>query len=153
MLIPMVLAHPRRFWIIAAVCALASFVGGLIGFAIGYFLYETVGHWIIATFGMEQAYANFKALFAKWGFWIVLFQGFTPIPFKLVTIACGAAKMNALVFIPAALATRTARFFLVATLFRVFGEPIRKFIESYLPWVTTGFVLLIVGGFLAVKLL
>ena len=151
MLIPMVLARPQRFLSIAAVCALASVVGGLIGYSIGYFVYETVGRWIIHLFGLEQGYANFVALFHKWGFWIVLGQGFTPIPFKIVTIACGAAKVSLLAFLPAAIATRSARFLLVSTLFRIFGEPIRDFIESYLPWVTTGFVVLLVGGFLAIK--
>jgi membrane protein YqaA with SNARE-associated domain len=151
MLIPMVLARPQRFWVVAGICAAASVAGGLIGFGIGYFLLATVGHWIISTFGLEKGYANFQHLFARWGFWIVLFQGFTPIPFKIVTIACGAAKVNLLAFLPAAILTRSARFFLVSSLFRVYGAPIRGFIESYLPWVTTGFVLLLVGGFLVIK--
>jgi membrane protein YqaA with SNARE-associated domain len=151
MLIPMVLAQPKRAWVIAGVCALASVAGGLVGYGIGFFLLETVGHWIIATFGLETGYANFQHLFAKWGFWIVLLQGFTPIPFKIVTIACGAAKVNLLAFLPAALATRSARFFIVSTLFRLYGEPIRGFIERYLPWVTTGFLALIVCGFLVIK--
>lgn len=151
MLIPMVLARPRRAWLIAGVCVLASVAGGLVGFGIGYLAFETIGHWIIRTFDMEQGYANFRVLFAKWGFWIVLLQGFTPIPFKIVTIACGAAKMNVLAFVPAALATRSARFFIVSTLFRIYGDPIRVFIERYLPWVTTGFLALLVGGFLVIK--
>jgi membrane protein YqaA with SNARE-associated domain len=151
MLIPMVLAKPERWWRIAAVCALASVCGGLVGYGIGYFLMATVGHWIISTFGLEQGYVNFQHAFTKWGFWIVLGQGFTPVPFKIVTIACGAAHVALTVFLPAALATRTARFFLVSTLFRIYGAPIRKFIESYLPWVTTGFLALLIGGFLVIK--
>jgi membrane protein YqaA with SNARE-associated domain len=153
MVIPMVLAQPRRFWQIAGICAGASVCGGLVGYSIGYFVYETVGRWIIHTFGMEQGYNNFVALFHKWGSWIVALQGFTPVPFKIVTIACGAAKLSLLIFLPAAIFTRSARFFLEATLVRIFGAPIRHFIESYLPWVTTGFVVLLVGGFLAIKFL
>ena len=151
MVIPMVIARPERFWRVAGICALASVCGGLVGYSIGFFVYETVGRWIIATFGMQAAYENFVALFDKWGAWIVALQGFTPIPFKIVTIACGAAKLSVFVFLPAALFTRSARFFIEATLVRIFGAPIRHFIESYLPWVTTGFVVLIVGGFLAIK--
>jgi membrane protein YqaA with SNARE-associated domain len=153
MVIPMVIARPERFWRVAGVCALASVCGGLVGYCIGFFVYETVGRWIIATFGMETPYQNFVALFHKWGAWIVALQGFTPIPFKIVTIACGAAKLSVLVFLPAALFTRSARFFLEATLVRIFGAPIRTFIERYLPWVTTGFALLILGGFLVLKLI
>lgn len=153
MVIPMVIARPARFWRVAGLCAITSVCGGLVGYSIGYFVYETVGRWIIATFGMEAAYQNFVALFHKWGAWIVALQGFTPIPFKIVTIACGAAKLSLLVFLPAALFTRTARFFIEATLVAVFGAPIRTFIERYLPWVTTGFLLLVIGGFLAIKLI
>ena len=153
MVIPMVIARPERFWRVAGICALSSVLGGLVGYGIGYFVYETVGRWIIATFGMEKAYDNFVQVFHHWGAWIVALQGFTPIPFKIVTIACGAAKLSVFVFLPAALFTRSARFFIEATLVRIFGAPIRTFIERYLPWVTTGFVVLLIGGFLAIKLI
>jgi membrane protein YqaA with SNARE-associated domain len=151
MLIPIVLARPKQAWLVAALCTGASVLGGLVGFGIGYFLLETLGRWIIASFALQEGYANFQALFHKWGFWIVLFQGFTPIPFKIVTITCGAAKMSLLLFLAAAVATRGARYLLVSTLFRVYGVPIRAFIESYLPWVTTGFLMVVAGGFLIIK--
>ena len=153
MLIPMVLAQPRRAYVIAGICALTSVAGGLVGYTIGYWLMATVGQWIITTFSMQKGFAEFQSAFTHWGFWIVLLQGFTPVPFKIVTIACGAAKVNLLAFLPAALATRSARYFLVSTLFRFYGAPIRGFIERYLPWVTTGFLALIVAGFMLIKLL
>src|SRR5215813_13132938 len=94
MLIPMVLAQPKRWWVIAGTCALASVCGGIVGYGIGALAFATIGHWIIATFGLEKGYANFVHLFQTWGFWIVALQGFTPIPFKIVTIACGAAHFS-----------------------------------------------------------
>ncbi len=148
LLIPMVLARPDRGWKIGLVCTVTSVIGGLFGYAIGYFLYETAGRWIIEFYGYENGYAAFKDAYDKWGLWIILIKGLTPIPYKLVTIASGAAQFDFTVFILASIATRGARFFIEVALLRVFGQPIRRFVEKYLTAVTTGLVLIVVGGFI-----
>jgi membrane protein YqaA with SNARE-associated domain len=151
MLIPMVLAKPHRAWHIALVCTIASVVGGMFGYAIGYFLWEAVGQKVIAFYHLETQFVAYTQAFNEWGLWIILIKGLTPIPYKLVTIASGVAKFDLLVFTFASIATRGLRFFMVAALLRWVGEPIREFIEKYLTWVTTAFVVLLVGGFVAIK--
>lgn len=153
MLVPMVLARRDKAWLFAGVCTIASVLGGLLGYTIGYFLLETIGDWLISAYGLEHGYEEYQAQFAKWGLWIILIKGLTPIPYKLVTIASGAAKFSLVVFIIASLVTRGARFFVVAALLRVYGEPIRAFIEKYLAWVFLGFLAIIVLGFVLLKLL
>ena len=153
MIVPMVLAQPRRAWLIATVCTIASVVGGFFGYAIGYYLFEAVGRPIVEFYGYQAAFDRFRDEFQHWGMWIILIKGLTPIPYKLVTIASGVAHFDLLVFAFASLVTRSARFFLVAALLRYFGPPIRNFIERYLTWVTTAFVALIVAGFIAVTYL
>ncbi len=149
LLIPMVLARPERAWRLAAICTAASVLGGLLGYGIGYFLFDTVGRALIG----EEGLATFQRYYANWGLWVILVKGMTPIPYKLVTIASGFASFSLTVFIPASIVTRGARFFLVAALLRHYGTPIRTFIERYLTWVTTAFVLLVVGGLVAARYL
>jgi membrane protein YqaA with SNARE-associated domain len=153
MLIPMVLARRERAWLYAAICTVGSVLGGIAGYAIGYFLYETLGRWVIATYGLADQFEAYRDAYNQWGLWIILIKGATPIPYKIVTIASGAAAFNFWVFLGASLATRGVRFFLVAALLYWFGAPIREFIERRLTLVTTGFVVLLVGGFVAVKYL
>ena len=153
MLVPMILAKRTKAWLIAGVCTIASVVGGFLGYAIGYFFFETFGQWLIDFYGMQGGFAQFQKQFNEWGLWIILIKGMTPIPYKLVTIASGAAHFDLLTFGAASLLTRGARFYLVAALLYVFGEPIRTFIEKHLTLVTTGFVLLIVAGFVAIRYL
>jgi membrane protein YqaA with SNARE-associated domain len=151
MIVPMVLARPERAWRIAAVCTLASVVGGFFGYAIGYFLFETIGQRIVDFYGLQSAFLKFDQEFQQWGLWIILIKGLTPIPYKIVTIASGVAHFDLLVFALASLATRGARFFLVAALLRAFGPPLRTFIERYLTLVTTALALMVVAGFVALK--
>jgi len=153
MLIPMVLAKPQRAWIIATVCTVASVAGGFLGYAIGYYFFETWGHSIIQFYGLQDGFARFQQQFNEYGLWVILIKGLTPIPYKLVTIASGAAHFDLLTFGVASLLTRGARFFLVAALLRVFGDPIRHFIEKRLTLVTTAFVVILVGGFIAIAYL
>lgn len=153
MIVPMVLARPAEAWRIAAVATVASVVGGLAGYAIGLFLIDTVGQWIITAYGMADRVAEYQAAYNRWGLWIILIKGLTPIPYKLVTIASGMAHFNLLVFTLASIVTRGARYFLVAALLRWYGPPIRDFIEARLTLVTSTFAVLIVLGFLSIRYL
>ena len=151
MLVPMCLANRHRAGFYALVCTVMSVVGGLLGYAIGFYLIESVGRGIIHFYGLDHAFEVYQAMFKDWGLWIILIKGMTPIPYKLVTIASGVARFDPVVFAFASLATRGARFFLVAVLLRRFGEPIRDFVERYLTLVTTGLVLIIIGGFVLAR--
>ena len=153
MLVPMVLAHRDRAWAMATVCTIASVLGGILGYAIGYFLFEAVGRPILDFYGYQEDFQRFADAYNEWGLWIILIKGLTPIPYKLVTIASGVAHFDPTVFILASIATRGARFFIVAALLRRFGPPIRTFVEKNLTAVATMALLLIVGGFVAVKYL
>lgn len=147
LLLPMALAQRLKAYRYALVCTIGSVLGGLLGYAIGALLLATVGQWIINTYHLQAAFERFHEEFAKWGVLIILAKGLTPIPFKLVTIASGAAALNLPAFIAASIVTRGFRFFLVAFLVRRYGEPIRNFIEKYLNWVACGVLALIVVGF------
>ena len=153
MLVPMVLARPQAAWRLALIATAASVVGGLAGYCIGYFLFETVGQRIIDLYGLGAGFADFQQTWNEWGLWIILIKGLTPIPYKLVTIASGLAGFSLPVFIAASVVTRGLRFFLVAGLLRRFGAPIRDFIEERLTLVTTGFAALVVLGFLVLRYL
>jgi len=150
-LVPMALARPDKARLYALVCTIASVAGGILGYAIGAFLYDTLGKWLISIYGYGEGVEAFRAAYAKWGAWIILIKGMTPIPYKIVTIASGFAGYDFFMFIVLSFVTRGARFFLEAELLRYFGEPIREFIEKRLTLVTTGFLAVVVGGFLIAK--
>lgn len=151
LLIAMVLAAPTSAWRIALVCSLGSLLGGYLGYGIGYFLYESVGASIVALYGYETAFEEFRQLYTEWGFWIVSMAGFTPFPYKVITIASGTVSLDPVMFGIASAISRSARFFLVAALLYKFGAPIRAFIERYLGILTTIFFILLFGGFLVIK--
>lgn len=153
LLVPMVLARPERAWRLAGICTAASVVGGALGYVIGYALFDQLAQPILRAYHYEAAFQAFQAKYAEWGLWIILIKGMTPIPYKIVTIASGAARFNFLVFMLASLTTRGARFFLVAALLRRYGEPVRDFIERRLTLVTTAVAAGVVGGFVALKFL
>lgn len=153
LLIPMCLARPDRAWRLALICTVSSVVGGAFGYFIGYALFEVLATPVIQFYHYEAAFERFRAMYAEYGLWVILVKGFTPIPYKIVTIASGAADFNFGVFMLASLATRGARFFLVAGLLRAYGEPVRLFIEKRLTLVTTVGVAGIIGGFVLLKLL
>ncbi|MCF8532713.1 MAG: DedA family protein [Reyranella sp.] len=153
MLIPMVLANRAKAFRIALVCTVCSVFGGLLGYAIGFYFFETIGEWVVRTYGMQAALDKFRAGFQEWGIWIILIKGLTPIPYKLVTIASGAAHFDLFTFVWASIVTRGLRFFLVAALLWQFGEPIRAFIEKRLTLLTWLFLIALVGGFVAFRYL
>lgn len=153
MLVPMVLANRQKAFTIAAVCTVTSVLGGLFGYAIGYYFFETIGEWIVRTYGMQAGLDKFRAGFDEYGTWIILIKGLTPIPYKLVTIASGAAHFDLFTFVWASIVTRGARFFLVAGLLWKYGEPIRTFIERRLTLLTWLFLIALIGGFVAFRYL
>lgn len=154
LLLLMGLARPRRAFEYALICTGASVAGGALGYAIGYYIFIEVMQTGIAhlLFGNDPLGA-FQHWYARWGLWVILIKGLTPIPYKLVTIASGAAKFNFWIFMAASLVTRGTRFFLVATVLRFFGAAARDFIERWLMWVTSAVAVGIVGGFVLVKLI
>lgn len=151
MLVPMVLANREKAFQIALVCTICSVLGGLLGYAIGYYFFETIGEWVVKTYGLQAGLATFRAGFDEYGTWIILIKGLTPIPYKLVTIASGAAHFDLFTFMWASILTRGARFFLVAALLWKFGEPIRTFIEKRLTLLTWLFLIALIGGFVAFR--
>jgi len=153
MMIPMILARPSRAWVIAAVATVASVLGGLAGYAIGFFAFESIGEPILQALGKDDAMAEFGDRFNDAGFWAVLGAGITPFPFKVITIMSGWTAMPLGLFLATALLARALRFFLVAALLRTFGSPIRDFIERRLGLVTVVFFVVLVGGFYLVRYL
>jgi membrane protein YqaA with SNARE-associated domain len=145
----MCLAEPKKALRFAAVATLSSVVGGLFGYAIGFFLYEAVGAWVIGLLGLTESFPVAACYIREQGAMAVFFAAGTPVPFKLMTITAGFIEMNLITFTLAALAGRALIFMLVGVLFQVFGAPIKAVIDKYLGWVTTLFVVLVVGGFIA----
>ena len=153
LLIPMALARPERAWRLAFICTVASVAGGALGYLIGYALFDQLAQPLIHLYHYDAAFARFQATYAQWGLWVILIKGLTPIPYKIVTIASGAAHFDFTLFMAASILTRGARFFLVATLLRFFGEPVRVFIERRLTLVTSAVAVSVLGGFLVLRYL
>ena len=153
LLAPMVLAVRQRAWLLAAICTIASVLGGYLGYAIGALLFDVVGQPIFDRYSLNEAYELFKAQYNDKGIWIVATFGITVLPYKLVTIASGAVDMNPVLFGLASVTSRGLRFFIVAALLWYFGEPVRRFIEANLPLLTLAFCVLLVGGFVVIRYL
>jgi membrane protein YqaA with SNARE-associated domain len=146
MLAPMALARPERAFRYAFICTLGSVAGGILGYAIGHLLFDSVGMWILDLYGYGSKVEIVKEAYAKWGAMLILLKGLTPIPFKLVTIVSGALDYNFPLFVILSFITRGARFFLLAGLLNRFGGPMRTFIENRLGLVVSGMVALFVLG-------
>ena len=153
MLIPMVLADRAKAFRIALVCTLASVLGGLLGYAIGVFLFEEVGQPMLEFYGYGPKFDVFQAKYNDWGAWAVFIAGVTPFPYKVITILSGVTSLNLAVFFVASVAARGLRFFIVAALLWKFGTPIRDFIEKYLGILFVAFCGLLIGGFVLIKFL
>lgn len=151
MLIPMVLAERAKAWFFAAVATVGSVLGAVLGYVIGYYLFETIGQPVFEFYGYAEKFAKFSTTYNDYGAWAVLIAGVTPFPFKVITIASGATQLNFLVFIAASVVARGLRFGIVCGLLYFFGPPIRDFIEKRLGLVFTVFMILLVGGFVAIK--
>jgi membrane protein YqaA with SNARE-associated domain len=146
LMVPIVLAQRARAWQIATLATLASVAGGLVGYAIGALLYDSLGSWLIALYGYQDAFAAFKATFDRWGFLIILIKGLTPIPYKIVTIASGLAHFDLATFIAASVATRALRYYLLCGLLWYFGPPIQGVIERHAAVVAGLFLAIVAGG-------
>jgi membrane protein YqaA with SNARE-associated domain len=153
MLVPMVLAERLKAWWYASIATIGSVIGGVAGYAIGYFLLELLGWPILRFYGVANEFDTFAGWFNEWGVLILIAKGWTPFPYKVLTIVAGATQMNLLAFIAASIVARSMRFYLVAALLYWFGPPIREFIEKRLTLVTTVFVVSLVAGFVLIKFL
>ncbi len=151
LLIPMVLAMRNRAWLLAGVCTIASVTGGMAGYGIGAFLYESMGQPILELYGKLEKFESFQAMYNEWGAWIVMMGGLTPFPYKVITIASGVTGLNIVTFTLFSIVARGIRFFLIAWLLWYFGAPIKAFIERYLGLLTIAFFVLLIGGFLVLK--
>ena len=146
----MCLAEPKKAVRFAGIATLASVVGGFLGYAIGWGVYDTVGEQLLALLGLTDSFPVAACYLRETGFWIFVAKGATPIPFKLLTITAGFIGMNLLTFALASLVSRSISFMIVGVLFRLFGAPIKAFIDKYLIWVTGAFLVAVVAGFLAI---
>jgi len=152
LLAPMALANPKRAWRYALIATIASVIGGMLGYAIGALLYNTVGHWLINLYGYGAKMEALKETYARWGWLVILIKGATPIPYKLVTIVSGLLGYNFALFVALSVVTRGVRFFLVAGVLHLFGEPLRTALERNFAAALAGFVALVVAGFvIAIK--
>ncbi|MDP2737912.1 MAG: YqaA family protein [Pseudorhodobacter sp.] len=153
LMIPMIVAAPRRAFLIATVATVASVLGGVLGYVIGFYLYDSVGLPILEFYGKTGQFETFRTGYNQWGAWAVLIAGVTPFPYKVITILSGATGLSLPVFMVASVVARGLRFFVVAALLWQFGAPIRDFIERRLGLMFTLAIALLLGGFAAVRYL
>jgi membrane protein YqaA with SNARE-associated domain len=147
LLAPMALAQPRRAWLFALICTVASVLGGMLGYAIGALLFDTLGQWLIHLYGYTDRVAQLKEAYARWGALLILLKGLTPIPFKLVTIVSGLLGYNFALFVGLSILTRGARFFLVAGALHLFGDTLRGALERHFAAFIVLSVAVVVLGF------
>ena len=153
LMIPMILARPSRAWLIALVALVSSVLGGILGYAIGAFFYEGIGQPVLQAMGKADAMEAFNTRFNDFGFWAVLGAGITPFPYKVITIMSGWTGMPLATFVATSILARAVLTYKAEWLLRLFGAPVRAFIEQRLGLVFTVFVVLLFGGFLVVRYL
>ncbi len=153
LLIPMVIAKRMKAWTYAFVCTFSSVLGGVSGYAIGYFFYNSIGIIIINTYHLSNSFSAFESYYNEYGILIVLGAGFTPFPFKFITIASGVFNLNIFLFIITAIIARGLRFYLLAGLLFIFGEKIKIIIDKYFNLITILFFILLVGSVLLINLI
>ena len=163
LLIPLCLGNRHKALYFAFLCSISSIVGGVIGYFVGKSLWWSIPgieYSAIANIFFDyvpgltdDSFNNIKNLYDKWDFWIVFTAGFTPIPFKLITISSGTFNINFIMFVIASIISRSARFFLLAILIMIFGERIRIFIEKYFNLLAILFTVMLIGGFAIIKLI
>ncbi|TWA82492.1 membrane protein YqaA with SNARE-associated domain [Azospirillum brasilense] len=151
MLVPMCLAEPRKLWRYTNICALASLIGGMFGYAVGFYLFESIGRLIIDLYNAQESFQRFQDMFAEFGPWFLILKGITPIPYKLLTITAGFAHLDLTVFILCSIVARFSRFYMIAILLHFYGPQVRDIIEKRLMLVTTVLLVIIIGGLLSFK--
>ncbi|WP_040325921.1 YqaA family protein [Aurantimonas manganoxydans] len=151
LLIPMVIARPRRWVRIGLICTVASVLGAFLGYAIGALFFDLIGQPILEIYGKADAFTELSARYNAWGGWAVLFAALTPFPYKVLTIFSGVTGLNLITFTIVSIVGRSLRFFFVAWLLQRFGAPIQGFIEKNLGLLFTLFIILLFGGFVAVR--
>ncbi len=151
LLIALAISIPRRSFRYALVCSITSVFGGLLGYLIGYALFESVGRPILEFYGYMDKFLWLKLKYDEVGAWLLAMAGFTPIPYKVFTITSGVMKMNLVLFTVVSLISRSARFFLVGALIYFFGPPVKRFIDRYFNLLSVVFVVLLIGGFVVLK--
>ena len=152
-LIPMILAKRAKAFIYASLCTLSSVVGGILGYLIGFLLFNSIGILLVNFYHLDESINEFKNYYNTYGAWIVIIAGFTPFPFKVITIASGLFQLNFIIFILCSILSRGARFYLVAGLLYFFGEKIKIFIDKYFNILTILFFILLIGSILIIKIL
>ena len=146
-LVPMTLAEPKKAWRFAMICTIGSVAGGALGYAFGALFFDTIGQWLINLYGYGAKMEALRAFYAQWGAIFILVKGFTPIPYKLVTIMSGLLAYNFPLFIGLSLITRGARFFVLAAAINHFGDKIRDKLESHFGLFVGVMALIVVAGF------
>ena len=151
LLIALAISIPKKAFNFAAICMIGSVLGGILGYGIGFYGYDAIGKPIVDFYHGQETMDKIKALYDQYGFWGNLTAAITPIPYKVFTIASGVFKFDFLSFLTASIIGRSARFFVVAGLIWKFGSPIRDFIDKYFNILCFVFMVLLIGGFLAIK--
>jgi len=152
-LIPMIIAKRIKAWVYAFICTISSVIGGVAGYCIGYFFFNSIGTLIVEYYALSNQFNSFELYYNQYGMWIVLGAGFTPFPFKFITIASGLFNLNIFLFIGVAIIARGLRFYLLALLLIIFGETIKHLIDKYFNSLATLFFILLVGSIVLLKLL
>jgi membrane protein YqaA with SNARE-associated domain len=151
LMIPMILAAPRKAFVIAAVATVSSVLGGMFGYWIGAVFFDQIGLPVLEFYGKTENFETFRQNYNDWGAWAVLIAGVTPFPYKVVTILSGSTGLDLVVFTFASILARGLRFFIVAALLWKFGAPIRDFIERRLGLVFSLFMIALIGGFVLLR--
>lgn len=151
MMVPMAVSRPDRVWLYATIATLASVAGGLVGYAIGALLFDSLGQWLIRLYGLQNSATAFESSYAEYGHWVILLKGLTPIPYKLVTITSGFAGYDLFWFVILSLITRGARFGLIAAMIGRYGPQIRAIMDKHLTLIVVVLVAVVIAGFASLK--
>tara|TARA_Y100000996_G_C22429957_1_gene605226 strand:- start:335 stop:919 length:585 start_codon:yes stop_codon:yes gene_type:complete len=152
-LIPMILAKRTKAYFFALICTVSSVAGGILGYLIGLIIFNSIGIFVVNFYNLAESVDDFKNYYDLYGAWIVIIAGFTPFPFKAITIASGLFQLNFIIFILCALLSRGARFYLIALLLYLFGEKIKIFIDKYFNILTILFFILLIGSIFIIKII
>jgi len=153
LMVPMIIKDKGQTWRLAFITTISSALGGVLGYGIGLYLFQKVGVPILETYGLQEKFASFQETFHHWGFWAIMIKAFTPIPFKLVTITCGAVKFNFWLFLLASTLSRGMRFYILAAVLKRYGNAMHELMEKYIWSISLAFIGILVAGFFVVRYL